>query len=236
MEDSVKVEGFKALYQFFVKAKSRKQSFFLTFGDEHGQEVVNYRLSTVDYKPAKMKKPGLEDVTLTFVPVGESDFDAVVETGDNLRIEFYYEGFVNYFQIEVGFVNQTDEGLSFTSKLPEQVFAKQRRDMVRVDVEEEDASISMHIKDQQVTLLNISGGGAAVLIPLANRDDLEIGKAIKNIRLNVDDLVAPLSAEVRHLRMHENGDELIVGLRFIFYGATDGDDLLSLVHKRTIHQ
>jgi len=233
VNDSIKVSGFKPLYQFFVKAKSRKQSFFLTFGDSQGQEVLDYRLGRVDYKPAKMKKPGLEDVSLTFVPAGPVEFEAVIEPGDSLRIEFYYEGFVNYFIAEVGFVAPTDDGMSFSAKLPESIFAKQRRDMERLDVVE-GGDISMHINDNPVRLLNISGGGAAVLIPLANRDDLEIGKAIRNIRLSVDDLEAPLSAEVRHLRMHEDGDFLIVGLRFIFFGYNHEDQLLHLVHKRSL--
>ena len=235
MDDSIKVSGFKPLYQFFVKAKSRKQSFFLTFGDSQGQEVMDYRLGRVDYKPAKMKKPGLEDVTLTFVPAGSADFEAVIEPGDQLRIEFYYEGFVNYFIAEVGFVTPGDDGLSFSAKLPESIYAKQRRDMERLDVVE-GSEIAMHINDKPVRLLNISGGGAAVLLPLANRDELEIGKAIKNMRLSVDDLVAPLSAEVRHLRIHENGEFLIVGLRFIFFGYNHEDQLLHLVHKRTISE
>jgi len=233
VDDSIKVSGFKPLYQFFVKAKSRKQSFFLTFGDKQGQEVMDYRLGRVDYKPAKIKKPGLEDVSLTFVPAGVADFEAVIEPGDKLRIEFYYEGFVNYFLAEVGFVAPQDDGLSFSAKLPEHILAKQRRDMVRIDVDE-GSDIEMHVNDSPVRLLNISGGGAEVLMPLANRDELEIGKAIKNMRLSVDDLVAPLNAEVRHLRMHEDGNFLIVGLRFIFFGYNHEDQLLHLVHKRTI--
>ena len=196
---------------------------------------MDYRLGRVDYKPAKMKKPGLEDVTLTFVPAGSADFEAVIEPGDQLRIEFYYEGFVNYFIAEVGFVTPGDDGLSFSAKLPESIYAKQRRDMERLDVVE-GSEIAMHINDKPVRLLNISGGGAAVLLPLANRDELEIGKAIKNMRLSVDDLVAPLSAEVRHLRIHENGEFLIVGLRFIFFGYNHEDQLLHLVHKRTISE
>lgn len=194
---------------------------------------MDYRLGRVDYKPAKMKKPGLEDVSLTFVPAGAVEFEAVIEPGDKLRIEFYYEGFVNYFIAEVGFITPSDDGLSFSAKLPEQIFAKQRRDMVRIDVEE-NSGIEMHVNDNPVRLLNISGGGAAVLMPLANRDELEIGKAIKNMRLSVDDLVAPLYAEVRHLRMYEDGDFLIVGLRFIFFGYNHEDQLLHLVHKRTV--
>ena len=105
--------------------------------------------------------------------------------------------------------------------------------MERLDVVE-GGDIAMHINNKPVRLLNISGGGAAVLIPLANRDDLEIGKAIRNISLSVDELKAPLSAEVRHLRMHEDGEFLIVGLRFIFFGYNHEDQLLHLVHKRSV--
>jgi len=81
VEDSIKVSGFKPLYQFFVKAKSLKQIFFLTFADSHMQEVTEYRLERVDYKPSKMRKPGLDDVNLTFMPAKKMNFDAVLDHG-----------------------------------------------------------------------------------------------------------------------------------------------------------
>jgi len=232
VEDSIKVSGFKPLYQFFVKAKSLKQIFFLTFADSQSQEVMEYRLERVDYKPSKMKKPGLDDVSLTFIPAKKVNFDAVLEVGNQLRLEFFFEGFVNYFVVEVSFVASGEDGLSFSVKMPEQVLAKQRRRAARIDVVEE-SGIDMYINDKLVDLLNVSAGGAAALIPLANKEDLEIGKAIKNLRLNIDDFIAPLSAEVCHVRPHRDGDYLIVGLRFIFYGYTHEEQLMEMIRKRT---
>jgi len=231
LKDEVKMSGFKDLYQFFMTAKVRKFSFYISFGDAEDQTLADYRLQEVVYKPAKMKKPSSNDVTLVLEPLSQPDFKAIIETKSELRVEFFHEGRVHYFDVEVGFVNASDLGLGFSAKLPEQVSVKQRRDLLRLPATR-DEHINMTIGGQKIDVIDVSGGGASVLIPQANIYDVEVGKAIKHIELNVDGFSAKASGEVRHMRAHSNGLNLVVGLRFIFFGLNDEDDLLHLVKRK----
>jgi len=232
LKDEVKFSGFKDLYQFFMTAKARKFSFYISFGDSADQTLADYRLQEVVYKPAKMKKPSSNDVTLVMEPLTQPDFTAIIANKDQLRVEFFHEGRVHYFDVEVGFVSSSDLGLGFSAKLPDEVCVKHRRDMLRLPATRDDA-INMTISGQPVDVIDVSGGGASILIPKSNMYDVEIGKAIKNIELNVDDFSARASAEVRHMRVHNNGVKLVVGLRFMFFGQNDEDDLLHLVKQKS---
>ena len=232
MKDEVKISGFKDLYQFFMTVKARKCSFYISFGDAADQTLADYRLQEVVYKPAKMKRPSNNDVTLMLEPLSEPDFKAIIETKDDLRVEFFHEGRVHYFDVQVGFVNAANFGLGFSAKLPEQVSVKQRRDMLHLPATR-DEKINISIGGQPVDVVDVSGGGASVLIPQANLYDVEVGKAIKHIEIKVDGFQARASAEVRHMRPHANGLKLVIGLRFIFFGRTDEDDLLHLVKQKS---
>ena len=48
----------------------------------------------------------------------------------------------------------------------------------------------------------------------------------------IDGFTAKASAEVCHIRPHASGLKLVVGLRFIFFGRDDEDDLLHLVKQK----
>jgi hypothetical protein len=95
-----------------------------------------------------------------------------------------------------------------------------------------DEKINMSISGQQIDVIDVSGGGASVLIPQANLYDVEVGKAIKHVEIKVGTFAAKVSAEVRHMRSHADGLKLVVGLRFIFFGRNDEDDLLHLVKQK----
>ncbi len=155
------MSGFKDLYQFFMTAKARKFSFYISFGDAADQTLADYRLQEVVYKPAKMKKPSGNDVTLVLEPLSQPDFKAIIETKNVLRVEFFHEGRVHYFDVEVGFLNSSDLGLGFSAKLPEQVSVKQRRDLLRLPATR-DEQINMTIGGQKVDVIDVSGGGASV--------------------------------------------------------------------------
>ena len=232
MDDEVKISGFKDLYQFFMTVKARKCSFYISFGDAADQTLADYRLQEVVYKTAKMKWPSNSDVTLVLEPLSQPDFTAIIETKDDLRVEFFHDSRVHYFDIQVGFVNSCEYGLGFSAKLPDTVSVKQHRDLLNLPATL-DEKINMSIGGQNVDVIDVSGGGASVLIPQANLYDVEVGKAIKHIEIKIDGFQAKASAEVRHMRAHANGLKLVVGLRFIFFGRNDEDDLLHLVKQKS---
>lgn len=232
LKDEISISGFKDLYQFFMILKARKCSFYVSFGDGADQNLADYRLREVAYKPSKLKSPSNNDVTLVLEPLSEPDFKAIIETEDNLRVEFFHEGRVHFFDISIGVVSSCEFGLGFSTKLPDQVSVKERRDILHLPAAR-DATISMSIGGQPVDVVDLSGGGASVLIPHANLHDIEIGKAIKHIVIKVDSFEGKASAEVRNMRFHASGLKLVVGLRFIFFGSNDEDDLLHLVKKKS---
>ena len=231
MKDEVRVSGFKQVYPFFMTAKARKCAFYISFGDAVDQTLANYRLQEVVYNPTESIMPSNNDVTLVLEPLSEPDFVAMIEAEDNLRVEFFYESRVHYFDIQIGVVSSSDCGLGFTSKLPDNVRVKQHREMLQLPAAS-DEKINMSISGQQVDVIDVSGGGASVLIPQANLYDVEVGKAIKHIEIKVDGFAAKVSAEVRHMRSHADGLKLVVGLRFIFFGSNDEDNLLHLVKQK----
>jgi hypothetical protein len=232
LKEEINISGFKDLYKFFMTLKARKCSFYVSFGDGADQNLADYRLQDVVYEPGKLTSPSNNDVALVLEPLSEPDFKAIVEAQDNLRVEFFHEGRVNYFDIQVGVVSSFEYGLGFSAKLPDQVSVKAPRDILHLPAAR-DATISMNIGGQPVDVVDLSGGGASVLIPQANLNDIEIGKAIRHIVIKVDGFEGKASAEVRNMRFHANGLKLVVGLRFIFFGSNDEDELLHLVKKKS---
>ena len=70
------------------------------------------------------------------------------------------------------------------------------------------------------------------MIRRANSDDIEVGKAIRHLEIKMDGFTAKANAELCHIRPHASGLKLVVGLRFIFFGRDDEDDLLHLVKQK----
>ena len=231
MKDEVTINVFKELYQFFMMLKARKCSFYISFGDAADQTLADYRLQDVIYKPAKMKRASHNDVTLILEPLSKPDFTALIQTKDELRVEFFHEGLVHYFDIKVGFVSACEFGLGFSTKLPERLGVIQRRDILHLPAIR-DKTINMSIGGQHIDVIDVSGGGGTVLIPQANSNDIEVGKAIRHLEIKIDGFTAKASAEVCHIRPHASGLKLVVGLRFIFFGRDDEDDLLHLVKQK----
>jgi hypothetical protein len=231
LKDEVKVSGFKQVYPFFMTAKARQCAFYISFGDAADQTLADYRLQEVVYMPSKSTIPNNDDVTLVLEPINEPDFVAMIEVKDELRVEFFYEGRVHYFDVKIGVVSPTDCGLGFSAKLPGSLRVKQHREMLQLPAAS-DEKINMSISGQQIDVIDVSGGGASVLIPQANLYDVEVGKAIKHVEIKVGTFAAKVSAEVRHMRSHADGLKLVVGLRFIFFGRNDEDDLLHLVKQK----
>ena len=231
VKDEVKISGFKQVYQFFMTAKVRKCAFYVSFGDAADQTLANYGLKEVVYNSSKSQTPTNNDVSLVLEPLSEPDFVAMIEAEDGLRVEFFYEGRVHYFDVQIGVVSSADCGLGFSAKLPDHIMVKQHREMLQLPAAS-DEKINMSISGQQIDVIDVSGGGASVLIPQANLYDVEVGKAIKHIEIKVDGFAAKVSAEVRHMRSHADGLKLVVGLRFIFFGSNDEDNLLHLVKQK----
>lgn len=231
LKDQVKISGFKDSYQFFMMAKARKSAFYISFGDAADQTLADYRLQEVIFKPSKMDTTGFSDVTLVLEPLSPPDFLALIEVEDNLRVEFFYEGWVHYFDVEVSSVKSYDYGLGFSATLPLSVSVKQRREMLLLPAAN-DADIKMSINGQSIDIVDISGGGASVLLPHANLYDVEVGKAIKQVAVELGRFQIKVSAEVRNMRPHADSLKLVVGLRFIFFGKYDEDQLLHLVKQK----
>ena len=231
LKDEVEISGFKDIYHFFMSAKARKRSFYVSFGDAVDQTLADYRLQEVVYKSADQHAPSNNDVTLVLEPINEPDFVAMIEAQDRLRVEFFHEGRIHYFDVQVGDVSASSGGVGFSAKLPENVRAKPNREMLQLPAAS-DEKINMSIGGQPVDVIDVSGGGASVLLPQANLYDVEVGKAIKHIELKVDGFQAKVSAEVRHMRSHADGLKLLVGLRFIFFRNHEEDDLLHLVKQK----
>ena len=232
MKDEVTINVFKELYQFFMMLKARKCSFYISFGDAADQTLADYRLQDVIYKPAKMKRASHNDVTLILEPLSKPDFTALIQTKDELRVEFFHEGLVHYFDIKVGFVSACEFGLGFSTKLPERLGVKQRRDILHLPAIR-DKTINMSIGGQHIDVIDVSGGGGTVLIPQANSNDIEVGKAIRHLEIKMDGFTAKANAELCHIRPHANGLKLVVGLRFMFFGRDDEDNLLHLVKQKS---
>ena len=201
MKDEVEISGFKDIYHFFMSAKARKRSFYVSFGDAVDQTLADYRLQEVVYKSADQQAPSNNDVTLVLEPINEPDFVAMIEAQDRLRVEFFHEGRIHYFDVQVGDVSASSGGVGFSAKLPENVRAKPNREMLQLPAAS-DEKINMSIGGQPVDVIDVSGGGASVLLPQANLYDVEVGKAIKHIELKVDGFQTKVNAEVRHMRSH----------------------------------
>ena len=231
MKDEVEISGFKDIYHFFMSAKARKRSFYVSFGDAVDQTLADYRLQDVVYKSADQQAPSNNDVTLVLEPINEPDCVAMIEAQDRLRVEFFHEGRIHYFDVQVGDVTTSSGGVGFSAKLPENVRAKPNREMLQLPAAS-DEKINMSIWGQPVDVIDVSGGGASVLLPQANLYDVEVGKAIKHIELKVDGFQTKVNAEVRHMRSHADGLKLLVGLRFIFCRNHEEDDLLHLVKQK----
>ena len=231
LKDEVEISGFKDIYHFFMSAKARKRSFYVSFGDAVDQTLADYRLQEVVYKSADQQVPSNNDVTLVLEPINEPDFVAMIEAQDRLRVEFFHEGRIHYFDVQVGDVSASSGGVGFSAKLPENVRAKPNREMLQFPAAS-DEKINMSIGGQPVDVIDVSGGGASVLLPQANLYDVEVGKAIKHIELKVDGFQTKVNAEVRHMRSHADGLKLLVGLRFIFFRNHEEDDLLHLVKQK----
>jgi hypothetical protein len=178
LKDEVTINMFKQLYQFFMVQKAHKCSFYINFGNAADQNLAEYRLQGVIYKPAKMKRASHNDVTLMLKPLSKPDFTALIQTKDELRVEFFQEGLVHYFDIKVGFVSACEFGLGFSTKLLERLGVKQRCDMLHLPAIR-DKTINMSIGGQHIDVIDVSAGGA-VLIPQANSDYIEVGKAIRH--------------------------------------------------------
>jgi hypothetical protein len=233
LKDEVTINEFKELYIFFMMLKARKRSFYISFGDAADQTLADYRLQEVIYKPAKMKRPSHNDVTLVLEPLSKPNLTALIQTKDELRVEFFHEGLVHYFDIKVGFVSACEFGLGFSTTLPECLSVKQPRDMLHLPAIH-DKTINMNIGGQHIDVIDVSGSGGAVLIPQANFNDIEVGKAIRHLEIKIDGFTAKANAEIRHIRPHASGLKLVVGLRFIFFGRDDEDYLLHLVKQKAV--
>ena len=231
MKDEVEISGFKDIYQFFMMAKARKCCFYVSFGEAVDQTLADYRLQEVVYNSDKNQIPSNNDVTLMLEPIKEPDFVARIEAQDRLRVEFFYEGRIHYFDVQVGGISSSNGSVGFSAKLPDNVRTKQHREMLQLPAAN-DEQINMSIGGQKVDVIDVSGGGASVLIPQANLYDVDVGKAIKHIEIKVDGFQTKVSAEVRHMRSHADGLKLLVGLRFIFFRNHDEDDLLHLVKQK----
>ena len=159
LKDEVEISGFKDIYHFFMSAKARKRSFYVSFGDAVDQTLADYRLQEVVYKSADQQAPSNNDVTLVLEPINEPDFVAMIEAQDRLRVEFFHEGRIHYFDVQVGDVSASSGGVGFSAKLPEQVRAKPNREMLQLPAAS-DEKINMSIGGQPVDVIDVSGGGA----------------------------------------------------------------------------
>ncbi len=232
MKDEVTINMFKELYQLFMTLKARKCSFYISFGDAADQNIAEYRLQDVTYKPNQMKRASHNDVTLVLKPLSKPDFTALIQTKDELRLEFFHGGLAYYFDIKVGFVSACGFGLGFSTKLPEFLGVKQHSKILHLPAVR-DRTINMSIGGQHVDVIDVAGGGGTVLIPQANFYDIEVGKAIRHLEIKMDGFTAKANAELCHIRPHANGLKLVVGLRFMFFGRDDEDNLLHLVKQKS---
>ncbi|MDB4536840.1 hypothetical protein N9210_05945, partial [Oceanospirillaceae bacterium] len=147
-------------------------------------------------------------------------------------IEFVDEGLIHYFDIEVTASNNSDLGLRFSAKLPENLSVKTHYEEVRLPAKR-DRKINMTIKGQNVEVAYLSSDGASVFIPQANFNDIQVGKAIRHIELTIDGFIVKANAEIDHMRRHMDGRNIVTSLRFMFFGINDEITLASIVAQKS---
>ena len=124
LKDEVKIDGFKDSYQFFMMAKANNRAFYISFGDAADQTIADYILKELVYKPTKNYVSHYGDITLVLEPLSQTDFLALIEIKDELRVEFFYEGRVHYFDVKVDLVNSCEFGSGISTKLPNNISVK----------------------------------------------------------------------------------------------------------------
>lgn len=119
---------------------------------------------------------------------------------------------------------------AFRVEIPKEVFKLQRRANLRIPFKRHEAPrvTCIHPKSMdkktindsdilQFRMLDLSAGGIAVAAPLETKDDLPLGKIIKDLRFNLKGNEISCTAVVRHHKDAENdqGKPIIrVGLQF----------------------
>ena len=184
------------------------------------------------YRPQATAKANSENVTLVLEAVRNQGFKFEIEVADQLRIEFVDEGLIHYFDIEVTAFNNSDLGFRSSAKLPEILCVKSHYDEVRLPAKW-DRKINMTIKGQIVEVAHLSSDGASVFIPQTNFNNIQVGKAIRHIKLTVDGFVLKANAEIHHMRRHMDGRNIVTNLRFMFFGINDETTLASLVEQKS---
>jgi hypothetical protein len=232
LKDKVKINDFQELYKFFLSAKQGKTVFYISFGDPSDQAVADFQVCEVRYRPQATTKANSENVTLVLEAMRNQGFKFEVEAADQLRIEFVDEGLIHYFDIEVTAVNNSDLGLRFSAKLPENLCVKSHYEEVRLPAKR-DRKINMTIKGQNVEVAYLSSDGASVFIPQANFNDIQVGKAIRHIELTVDGFIVKANAEIDHMRRHMDGRNIVTSLKFMFFGINDETTLASIVEQKS---
>jgi hypothetical protein len=129
-------------------------------------------------------------------------------------------------------VNQSKLGLFFSFKLPDQISNNSYYDEQRLPARR-DNKINMTVSSQSVDVIHISSDGASVLLPHANIDDIEVGKAIRLIELNVDGYKLKANAEINYIRKHFNGFKILTDLRFMFFGIDDEANLRKFIAEKS---
>ena len=232
MKDKVKINDFQELYKFFLSAKQGKTVFYISFGDPSDQTVADFQVCEVRYRPQATTKANSENVTLVLEAMRNQGFKFKVEAADQFRIEFVDEGLIHYFDIEVTASNNSDLGLRFSAKLPENLSVKSHYEEVRLPAKR-DRKINMTIKGQNVEVAYLSSDGASVFIPQANFNDIQVGKAIRHIELTIDGFIVKANAEIDHMRRHMDGRNIVTSLRFMFFGINDEITLASIVEQKS---
>ena len=103
-----------------------------------------------------MKRASHNDVTLILKPLSKPDFTAHIQNKDELRVAFFHEGLVHYFDVKVGLVSACEFGLGFSTKLPERLGVKQRRDMLHLPAIR-DKTINMSVGGRHIDVIDLSG-------------------------------------------------------------------------------
>ena len=153
---------------------------------------------------------------------------------ENAFVELFHrrlETLSSCFDIEVVNVNSTKLGLYFTFKLPDQVNHNSYHDELRLPTRR-DKKIKMALSGQSVDVIHLSSKGASVLLPHANIDDVEVGKAIRLIDLNVDGYKLKANAEINYIREHFNGAKILTDLRFMYFGINDESNLEQIIAEK----
>ena len=232
MKDRVMISDWKEIHKFFSDAKQRKVVFYITFGDPSEQSVADFRISEISYRPQKQTKSSTGNVSIELEALRNQEARFAIERKEKLRVDFIDEGLVQFFDIQVINVNQSKLGLFFSFKLPDQISNNSYYDEQRLPARR-DNKINMTVSSQSVDVIHISSDGASVLLPHANIDDIEVGKAIRLIELNVDGYKLKANAEINYIRKHFNGFKILTDLRFMFFGIDDEANLRKFIAEKS---